>query len=297
MTAIYQPFSFYTDKSGDPLDNGEIYLGTAGLDARSNPITVYRDAALTIPWAQPIGTVAGYPAYQGAPARIYIAADDCSMTVLQNDGQVVFNNVTAVGVLDTSAIADFVLKAGDTMTGKLVSVTPTSLTASFQLPHGTAPATPGNGDLWTTTAGLFVRLNGATQQMVTLAGSETLTNKTLTTPAITTPTLTGTPIEDIYTITDGAAFEIDPANGSIQGIVLGANRTPKGTNFQNGQAVTLFVDDGTAFTITWTDTTFGASGVKWLGGSAPTLATSGLSWITLWKVAGQVYGAYQGAST
>lgn len=136
---------------------------------------------------------------------------------------------------------------------------------------------------------------------VTRTGSATLTNKTLTTPAITTPTFTGTPIEDVYTITDGAAFEINPANGSIQLITLGANRTPKGTNFQNGQAVTLQVDDGSAYTLTWTDTTFGASGVKWLGsssggGSAPTLGTTGYTVLTLWKVAGQVYGSLSGYS-
>lgn len=136
---------------------------------------------------------------------------------------------------------------------------------------------------------------------VSRTGVETLTNKTLTaptitTPAITTPTLTGTPIEDVYTITDGAAFEIDPANGSIQSITLGANRTPKATNFQNGQSVTLAVDDGTAYTLTWTDTTFGASGIKWIG-TAPTLATSGLTWITLLKMGGQVYGSSAGASS
>ena len=131
---------------------------------------------------------------------------------------------------------------------------------------------------------------------VTLTGAETLTNKTLTTPAITTPTLTGTPIEDVHTITDGAAFEIDPANGSIQTVTLGANRTPKATNFQNGQSVTLAVDDGTAYTLTWTDTTFGASGIKWIG-TAPTLATSGLTWITLLKMGGQVYGSSAGASS
>lgn len=35
-------------------------------------------------------------------------------------------------------------------------------TAYFRLPHGTAPSAPVNGDVWTTTAGLFVRVNGST---------------------------------------------------------------------------------------------------------------------------------------
>lgn len=33
---------------------------------------------------------------------------------------------------------------------------------SVRLPHGTAPSSPTDGDMWTTTAGLFVRINGAT---------------------------------------------------------------------------------------------------------------------------------------
>jgi hypothetical protein len=34
--------------------------------------------------------------------------------------------------------------------------------ASLNLPHGTAPSSPVDGDVWTTTAGLFVRINGST---------------------------------------------------------------------------------------------------------------------------------------
>ena len=32
----------------------------------------------------------------------------------------------------------------------------------FRHLHGVAPSTPVNGDMWNTTAGLFVRVNGAT---------------------------------------------------------------------------------------------------------------------------------------
>ena len=126
---------------------------------------------------------------------------------------------------------------------------------------------------------------------VTLTGTETLTNKTLTDPAII-----GTILEDVYTITDGAAFEIDPGNGSVQLITLGASRTPKATNFAAGESVTLLVDDGTAYTLTWTDSTFGGSGVVWKtdGGVAPTLNTTGYTVIVLFKVGSQVYGARVG---
>lgn len=105
----------------------------------------------------------------------------------------------------------------------------------------------------------------------------------------TDPAITGAITEDVYAITDGGGFAIDPRNGSIQTITLGASRTPTVANFNAGDSVTLMVADGTAYAITWT-----TIGVTWVGGSAPTLATSGYSVIVLWKVASTIYGAYQG---
>ena len=125
-----------------------------------------------------------------------------------------------------------------------------------------------------------------------ISSTNTLTNKTLTDPAII-----GTILEDVFTITDGAAFEVDPGNGSIQLITLGASRTPKATNFTAGESVTLMVkcDIDPAYTITWTDATWGTGGVIWKGGTAPTLASTGFSVIQFWKVSTQVYGVSVGS--
>ena len=95
---------------------------------------------------------------------------------------------------------------------------------------------------------------------------------------------------NVYAITDGASVDIDPANGGIQTWTLGANRTPTATNFAAGQAVTLMIGDGTAYAVTWS-----TIGVVWVGGTAPTLPTTGYGVIELWKVASTVYGAYVGA--
>lgn len=121
------------------------------------------------------------------------------------------------------------------------------------------------------------------------AATETLSNKTLVDPAIT-----GTVLEDVFTITDGAGFEVDPGNGSVQLVTLGADRTPQATNFAAGESVTLMVADGTDYTLTWTHSTWGGSGVAWVGGSAPTLATTGYSVLQFWKVGSQIYGASVG---
>jgi hypothetical protein len=115
--------------------------------------------------------------------------------------------------------------------------------------------------------------------------TQTLSAKTLTDPAID-----GAIKEEEFTITDGAAFEIDPSNGTLQNVTLGASRTPKGTNFAAGESVTLRIKDGTAYTITWTDATFGTGGVIWVGGTAPTLDTTNWTVIVLWKEGSQVYG-------
>lgn len=99
--------------------------------------------------------------------------------------------------------------------------------------------------------------------------------------------------DTVHVITDDVGFEIDPANGSIQVVTLGANRTPAATNFEAGQVVLLGIDVGTAYTITWTTVA-----VTWIkaGGtaSAPTLATTGYTWIILWKADGVVYGCEVG---
>ena len=49
-----------------------------------------------------------------------------------------------------------------TFTGLVTTVASASGGAGLNLPHGAAPSAPVNGDVWTTTAGLFVRINGGT---------------------------------------------------------------------------------------------------------------------------------------
>ena len=61
-----------------------------------------------------------------------------------------------------SAGIDALPLSGGTLTGKLSTSPSLSTSAGFNLPPGVAPTGPANGDLWTTTKGLFAQINGAT---------------------------------------------------------------------------------------------------------------------------------------
>ncbi len=53
-------------------------------------------------------------------------------------------------------------KAGDIMLGKLVMAASATTGAGINLPQGSEPTSPNNGDVWTTLSGMYVRINGRT---------------------------------------------------------------------------------------------------------------------------------------
>jgi hypothetical protein len=90
--SIQPPYPAFAGADGQPLENGYIWIGTVNLNPQVNPISVYWDAALTIPAAQPIRTLNGYPSYQGTPSRFY-ASSDYSIQVLDSKGSVVYTSL------------------------------------------------------------------------------------------------------------------------------------------------------------------------------------------------------------
>ena len=57
--SIQPPYPIITDIDGQPLEDGYIWIGVAGLNPIGNPISVYWDAALTQPAGLPIRTQGG----------------------------------------------------------------------------------------------------------------------------------------------------------------------------------------------------------------------------------------------
>jgi hypothetical protein len=111
----------------------------------------------------------------------------------------------------------------------------------------------------------------------------------------TAPSLSGVTLNDGYTeeifAVTGTTPALSPTNGSIQTWTLTGNSTPTQGTWANGQSMTLQIDDGTAFTVTWT-----SLAVTWKtdSGSAPTLNTTGVTVIVLWEVGSVIYGARVG---
>lgn len=111
------PFPNFADRDGQPLDNGNVYIGSAFQDAETNQIQVYWDDALTIPAAQPIKTSGGYFYRNGTVTNVFVNGD-YSMTVRDAKNTLVYSsesifsalgqgqvqNISGDGIQDTFAI-------------------------------------------------------------------------------------------------------------------------------------------------------------------------------------------------
>lgn len=73
-------------------------------------------------------------------------------------------------VLDAGGSADELTVTTTAVTSTVLVATPASTTGSagLRIVPGVAPTSPVDGDIWTTTAGVFARINGATVQLATV---------------------------------------------------------------------------------------------------------------------------------
>lgn len=114
------------------------------------------------------------------------------------------------------------------------------------------------------------------------ASSPTLSNTVTFTNAIT---------ENVHTLSGTTNVQLNAANGTIQVHTLTA-ATSYTDGLSSGQYITLMIDDGAARLVTWPS-------ITWVNnrGLAPTLATTGFTVISLWKVSSTLYGALVGDGT
>lgn len=102
---LSSPFPVFTDKNGNPLEDGYMYIGTQNLNPETNPIAVYFDSAMTIPAAQPIRTIGGYPSRNGSAAQLYVSSS-CSITVRDKKRGFIFNDPVFTGSAAQQIVVD-----------------------------------------------------------------------------------------------------------------------------------------------------------------------------------------------
>ena len=144
----------------------------------------------------------------------------------------------------------------------------------------TASGTTLSRTLLESSTGSLLSLSGSATVFVTAAGEDLI--------VADAAVFTGSIQEAVYNLTGTA---LDPANGTIQTKTLAANTTLT-DSLSAGEAMTLMIDDGSAYAVTWPTITWANN-----AGVAPTLATSGYTVVALWKVGATLYGALVGNGT
>jgi hypothetical protein len=173
--------------------------------------------------------------------------------------------------------------------GKVNTVVADATTAGLNVPHGVAPTSPVNGDIWTTTTALFARVNASTKQMMTLSDTQTVSGSITFSNASQTlgnSTATGTInvasgatiSASTKTLNIGTGGVSGSTTTTILGPVLGASTTTIGGTTA---ASTLNLATGATLTATTKAVNIGTSGVA---GSTTNIAigsTTGTSTTTL----------------
>lgn len=224
--------------------NGDLWTTASGLFAR------IAGSSFTAAFLEAGNLWTGNQTYSSAQPNLYFvetgaAADAKRWRWVVSGGQLILqtradNDLSGFTFLTVS-------RSGVTVTDvalstKLTTVATSASATGLAVPHGTAPSSPNNGDIWTTTSGLFARINGTTDQFAKLAS----------------PTFTGTTTVDTFLATGlvvtaastsgGAGFRIPhgtapsgPNNGDIWTTTTGMFARINGVTVPVSTATDAFV--------------------------------------------------------
>jgi hypothetical protein len=151
-----------------------------GTNTWSGKQTLFAATTGTAPFNIPQGVAPSAPSNGDCwttSTGVYCQIAGSTLSLATTSGAVTsFNTRTGAITLSSSDVTTALTytpanKAGDTFTGKLNTAASAAGGAGFSLPAGFAPTSPVNGDVWTTTTGLFARVNGATQQYMVTANN------------------------------------------------------------------------------------------------------------------------------
>lgn len=102
--SVEVPYPVFTNRDGEPIDNGYVWVGVANINPQINPVQVYFDRDLTQLAAQPLRTINGYVSNAGTPSQIYVDANNFSILVLDKNGTTVYSFADGTGIEPTPNI-------------------------------------------------------------------------------------------------------------------------------------------------------------------------------------------------
>ena len=207
---------------------------------------------------------------QYASNTLHVSGDWVGLKTLPVSG--ISLNVSGIARFNTTGL----VISGDSISasGKLTLSPPTTGRATFNIGHGSAPTTPVDGDIWTTTAGLFARINGVTVGPHGSSGTSGANGTSGTNGAAGAAGTSGT---------NGAAGT-SGTNGAAGAAGTSGTNGAAGTSGTNGAAGAA----GTSGTngAAGTSGTNGAAGAAGTSGTNGTSGTSGLSYFIVTGYAG-----------
>jgi hypothetical protein len=120
--SVLPPFLVFPDSDGTPLENGQIFIGQPGYEARTTPKASFFDTAQTIPTGTATGsaisTMGGFPARNGSPAMFYVDGD-FSISVLDRNGVLLYSALNTTLAINLGAVDTGPILAPD---GNIVAV-------------------------------------------------------------------------------------------------------------------------------------------------------------------------------
>lgn len=176
----------------------------------------YITSAALSPYLTSATAASTYQTLAGMSSYLTTSAAASTYLTQSNAASTYYLQTNPAGYITSSALSPYALLAGATFTGKVTTIASTTGTAPLNIPHGSFPTTPTDGDIWTTGTGIFSQVNGSPFQFAQIASptfsgvpsaptatAGTSTTQIATTAFVTTadnlkanlasPALTGTP--------------------------------------------------------------------------------------------------------